>query len=222
AEEQSGIQKTVLLCLMGVEGTLAIEDDENKLRKFPAFRFPESAVNALGRVVKYVEYRKKPPGKLVWNKDVKAGEARMLINNELEGLNSSQAISTLNHTKAVNLLECFGINYSDRGDGKAINIKVRVKPDPLFGPLIEIEMSETKSILRITPLTDADLNETLEEMNLNETSGIKEVLGRLSQMIEEIPWLWEFEALIIIGDKPLIMGDILLSIKSGGAERPTY
>lgn len=222
AEEQTGIQKTVLLCLMGVEGTLAIEDDENKLRKFPAFRFPESAVNALGRVVKYVEYRKKPPGKLVWNKDIKAGEARMLINNELEELSASQAISILNRTKAIKLLECFGINYSDRGDAKVINIKVRVKPDPLFGPLIEIEMSEAKSILRITPLTDADLNETLEEMNLNETSGIKEVLGRLSQMIEEIPWLWEFEARIVISDKPLITGDILLSIKSGGAERPSY
>ncbi|HEY6906399.1 MAG TPA: GNAT family N-acetyltransferase, partial [Ignavibacteriaceae bacterium] len=67
AEEKTGVQKTVLLCIMGAAGTLVIEDESGSgtdLLQFPAFRFPESAVNALGRIAKYVEYRKKPPGKL--------------------------------------------------------------------------------------------------------------------------------------------------------------
>jgi acyl-CoA synthetase (NDP forming)/RimJ/RimL family protein N-acetyltransferase len=54
AEEKTGFQKPVLLCIMGAEGTISIEDEsgnENGLIQFPAFRFPESAVSALGRIM---------------------------------------------------------------------------------------------------------------------------------------------------------------------------
>lgn len=221
AEEKTGIQKTVILCIMGAEGTISIaDDDENNFRKFPAFRFPESAVNALGRIAKYVEYRKKPAGRLVWFKDVKAVEARSLIQNELSDLNTS--FKKLSKDKSVGLLDYFGINYSESKPKNFPVIDMRIKPDPLFGPLIEIEISEVKSILRITPLTDTDIDETLQGLKFKKEKGIREVLGRLSQMIEEIPWLWEFDAKIVAGIKPMVTGDILLTIKSGGAERPTY
>ncbi len=223
AEEKTGIQKTVILCVMGAEGTISIADeDENNFRKFPAFRFPESAVNALGRIIKYVEYRKKPSGRLVWFKDVKAGEARALIQNELSNINTPHSISKVNKDKAIELLGNFGINYSDTFPVNKPVINIWIKPDPLFGPLIEIEISEVKSILRITPLTDTDLDEILEEIKFEEKEGLREVLGRLSQMIEEIPWLWEFETGIAVINNPTLTGDILLTIKSGGAERPSY
>ena len=92
----------------------------------------------------------------------------------------------------------------------------------MFGPLIEINISETKSVLRITPLTDIDLDETIQEFNFQEKKGISEVIGRLSQMIEEIPWLWEFQAKVAGASNPLIIGEIILNIKSGGAQRPLY
>jgi hypothetical protein len=92
----------------------------------------------------------------------------------------------------------------------------------LFGPIIEINISETKSVLRITPLTDIDLDETIQEFNFQEKKGISEAIGRLSQMIEEIPWLWEFEAKVAGTNNPVIIGEIILNIKSGGAERPSY
>ncbi len=225
AEEKTGIQKTVLLCLMGAEGTISLEDDlgdENNFRKFPAFRFPESAVNALGRIVKYVEYRKQPTGKLVWFKDVKAGDARTLVQNELAAVTSPHTITKLNIVKSIELLSYFGIGSTSIQPWDSQVFTVKVKPDPLFGPLIEIKISESKSVVRITPLTDYDLDETLEEMNLEEKKGIGEVLGRLSQMIEELPWLWEFEAKCAGINSPMVVRDILITIKSGGAIRPSY
>ncbi len=225
AEEKTGIQKTVLLCLMGAQGTISIEDesgDGNKTIQFPAFRFPESAVSALGRIVKYVEYRKKPGGKLVWFKDVNPGEARALIQKELEKIAGQQTIVRIEKEKASNLLKYFGIASAATQPWGAPVLGIRVKPDPLFGPLIEVNIGALKSVLRITPLTDIDLEETLQELNLPEKKGIGELIGRLSQMIEEIPWLWEFEAKAAGVGGPLLIGEISLKIKSGGAERPAY
>jgi acyl-CoA synthetase (NDP forming)/RimJ/RimL family protein N-acetyltransferase len=225
AEEKTGIQKTVLLCIMGAEGTISIEDESgnsDNLITFPAFRFPESAVSALGRIVKYVEYRQKPSGKLLWFKDVNAGDARTLVQKELEKLTEPQSVLSLQKATSVELLKCFGIEYETTQPWGSKVTGIRVKPDPLFGPLIEINISETKSLLRITPLTDIDLEETLDDMNLNSNKGISEAIGRLSQMIEELPWLWEFEARIAGTASPLVVGEILFKIKAGGADRPIY
>ncbi len=223
-EEKTGIRKTVLLCIMGAEGTISIEDEPgsgDSLAQFPAFRFPESAVNALGRIVKYVEYRKKPAGKLVWFTDVKAGEARNLVQKELDNVPVPHTVSNLNKETSVSILKHFGIDYAATQPWGTQVIGIRIKSDPSFGPLIEV-IESAKTILRITPLTDIDLDETLQELQLPVSKGIGEVIGRLSQMIEEIPWLWEFEAKAAAAANPLIVGEIILNIKSGGAERPSY
>ena len=211
---------------MGTEGAISIDDDdlnsESDKRKFPAFRFPESAVNALGRIVKYVEYKKKPAGKLVWYKDVKAGEARNLVQNELSKIDTQQPVLKLNRDSSIKLLSYFGIDFTETRRGDSQLITIRVKSDPLFGPLIEVVSPESKSALRITPLTDYDLDEILTELNLKESKGVSEMLGRLSQMIEDIPWLWEFETKVAAVNEPLAVGDILINIKPGGVERPSY
>jgi len=223
AEKITGIQKTVLLCLMGAEGTISIADEnENHFRKFPAFRFPESAVNALARVVKYVEYRKKPSGRLVWYKNVKGGEARTLVQKELSVVDTPHTIIRPEKNKAIALVNYFGIGYSDSSADNIPVINLQIKPDPLFGPLIEIENPGFKSIIRITPLTDKDIDEILHEFKLKAETGTREVLGRLSQMIEEIPWLWNFEAGIVAVNEPLITAELILTLMTGGAERPPY
>jgi acyl-CoA synthetase (NDP forming)/GNAT superfamily N-acetyltransferase len=225
AEDKTHVQKTVLLCIMGAAGTLVIADESGNgtdLVQFPAFRFPESAVNALGRISKYVEYRKKPPGKLVWFNDVKAGEARTLVQDELNNIPVAHTFYNLPENTSVILLKHFGISYAATQPWGTQVIRIRVKPDPSFGPLIEIGASDTKTILRITPLTDIDLDETLQELNLPVCKGVSEVIGRLSQMIEEIPWLWELEVKAAATNDPLVIGGIIINIKSGGAERPLY
>jgi acetate---CoA ligase (ADP-forming) len=120
------------------------------------------------------------------------------------------------------LLRYFGIQTIDIKPLSSNIYRIKVKPDPLFGPLLEIKVPNSQSILRITPLTDRDLDEIMKEMHLDKESGVGQVLGRLSQMIEEIPWLWNLEIQSIIDSIPLITPDIFISIKSGGVERPSY
>jgi acetate---CoA ligase (ADP-forming) len=224
AEGITGIEKPVLLCLMGATGIISLVDtSENKnKRKFPTFRFPELAVNALGKIVRYVDFRRQPLGKLAWYEDVKADEARRLINYILSEQTSTQQIVELNKDSAQQLLKNFGIENIDIKPSNSKTYKIRVKPDSLFGPLLEIKGQGTNTILRITPLTDRDLEEVMHEINIEKESGIGQVVGRISQMIEEIPWLWELEVQALPDSIPLVIPDIFISIKSGGVERPSY
>jgi acyl-CoA synthetase (NDP forming)/RimJ/RimL family protein N-acetyltransferase len=225
AEEKNNMEKPVLLCLMGATGTISLfnmsENEKNK-RKFPAFRFPELAVNALSRIVRYVEFRKQPLGKLVWYDDVKASEARQLIQEVITGSDSEQQIINLNNISGNKLLDYFGIKTTSAKSQTSHSFIISVRPDPLFGPIIEIKVSEILTILRITPLTDRDIEETIQEMHIDKQNGICQILGRLSQMIEEIPWLWTLNAELLAGNNPLLANDVQITIKPAGAERPSY
>jgi len=224
AEEKTNIKKPVLLCLMGATGTIALADsskNKNNKRSFPTFRFPELAANALGRIVRYIDFRKQPLGKLVWYEDIKADEARRLIHSILIESSEQETIE-LEKNISEELLKHFGIHTIDIKPLNSNVYKIKVRPDPLFGPLLEIRIQNSQPILRITPLTDRDLDEILREINLDKESGIGQVLGRLSQMIEEIPWLWNLEIQAIKDSIPLIIPEIFISIKPGGVERPSY
>ena len=144
------------------------------------------------------------------------------MQKELSAADTPHTIIRPERSKAIALLNCFGIGYSKSSADNIPVINLRIKPDPLFGPLIEIENPGFKSIMRITPLTDKDLDEILHELKLKEETGTREVLGRLSQMIEEIPWLRNFEAGIVAVNEPLITGELILTLMTGGAERPPY
>lgn len=235
AEKQTGIEKPVLLCLMGATGTISAFDkftnnkSEIKKRKFPAFRFPELAVNALGKIVQYVEFKKRPLGKLIWYEDVQSIEARNFIKNILNKKKNKNEEIYLDEESIKILLTYFGIQISNLNYNEDLSINVQIRTDPLFGPLIKIIKSKAQSfnenelaIIRITPLTERDLNEIIQLMKLENYSGTVEVIGKLSQMIEEIPWLWLFEAKIILSEKPNVISDFSMVIKSSGVERPSY
>jgi hypothetical protein len=66
--------------------------------------------------------------------------------------------------------------------------------DPDFGPLWRLNRQGKSSLLRITPMTDADVAEVLRRLGLPENSPMGATLGRLSQMVEELPWLCALEA----------------------------
>ena len=224
-EEKTGMEKPVLLCLMGATGAISLVNEsknKNSKHKFPAFRFPELAVNALSRIVRYVEFKKQPIGKLVWYEDVHAGEARLLIQNILSKTSAVQQIINLDQDPAIKLLELFGIGYSETAASASTTFIIKVRPDPLFGPVIELIVSESRKVLRITPLTDRDIDEIIQEIQIDKNSGMYQVLGRLSQMIEEIPWLWSFESKAVLDKMPKLISNIKISLKTGGAERPSY
>jgi hypothetical protein len=71
---------------------------------------------------------------------------------------------------------------------------VGVRAHPNFGPLIGLQTEGRPAIERITPLTDQDVRGMLEAAGLAPGEKEAELLCRLSQLIEEVPWLVELHA----------------------------
>jgi hypothetical protein len=65
---------------------------------------------------------------------------------------------------------------------------LEVRSDPSFGPLIVLKGTNGQPVFRITPLTDRDARELLADAQLPTEDNAEELLGRVSQLIEELPW----------------------------------
>ncbi len=224
AKIKSGKEKPVLLCLMGAAGTISMTDDSTETlekNNFPAFRFPESAVRALGRIVRYSEFKKNPPGKIVWYSDVNAEEARKLVNNIISNWKLPENFIDLEKNEAIKIFNLFGIKIENNLKTEKL-IAVAIKSDPLFGPVIELNIPGHKKFVRITPLTYRDLDEIFDNINLKSSSGLKQVLGRLSQMIEELPWLCCLEINVIEGEEAVIDNNLNVKLSIRSTKRPSY
>jgi hypothetical protein len=99
----------------------------------------------------------------------------------------------MENESARKLLQCFGIpagtvvEHPDAADDtKAI---LEVRSDPSFGPLLCLTREGKAPIVRITPLTDHDVREIVSCADIPSECGVEELLGRISQLIEELPWL---------------------------------
>ncbi|MEJ2420921.1 MAG: GNAT family N-acetyltransferase [Acidobacteriota bacterium] len=203
AEKLSGVAKPVLLCLMGAAGLVQVVQENgikpgSKRHVFPSYRFPESAARALARVVHYGEYRHRPPGRVTWYEDVDPALARREVKGVLENVKDRDEIVWVDGDKAWIILGCFGI----RTDTKVVpeageengGISFEVRADPHFGPLIHLHPAGKDSLDRITPLTDQDVAAFVEHAEAGDNWGVGELLGRMSQLLEELPWLCAMKA----------------------------
>ena len=194
AEATTGIAKPALLCLMGASGAVQFgpegAQDVSSRRVFPSYRFPESAAMALSRAVQYAAFRAAPHGRLLWFEGVDAAAARQDVTALMDS--SSEELLWVEGEHAARLLGYFGVS-TEAGSGPAVaqddRPAIDVTCDPSFGPLLRLLPASRAPIVRITPLTDRDAREMLEAAELPEEPGLEELLGRLSQMIEELPWL---------------------------------
>ncbi len=207
AEKATGKAKPVLLSLMGASGAIpvgatAVGESGGPRRVFPSYRFPESAALALARVMPYVAFRSRPPGRLPWYEDAEPARARRVVEAALALRTRADTPEIFTGEKARDLLACFGLALRDKGAGssprKAVRLGLSLHADPDFGPLWRLHRQGKPSILRITPMTDADVSEVLLRLGLPLSSGIAATLGRLSQMVEELPWLCALEAKAVL------------------------
>ncbi|BBB32616.1 conserved hypothetical protein [Thermotomaculum hydrothermale] len=214
AERENGIKKPVLLCLMGMYGTVNLKTEyteKNEEYTFPAFRFPESAPKALSQIVKYSEFIEKPVGKIAWYEDTKGDKARKLCQKYINEKEKNIEI-LLKPEEAKEIIDCF--NLPQCNNPNAFKCTLFVKPDPVFGPLLRLETHKGHSIVRITPITERDIEELVERLNLPECNKIGEIFGRVSQMIEEIPWLYSLK--IPLSEKGIIAKDIKMALRPSG------
>jgi len=213
AESATGRVKPVLLCLMGTSGAVPLVEEDatgDDGRMFPAFRFPEAAAKALGRVARYAEHRRRPPGQLVWYEDVDGAGARRQAKEALAGGDGRPVV--LEGEAARELLARFGIGVR-AGEP---SLTVRVEPDPLFGPLLKVAAAGGEPVVRITPLTDRDVIETMERLGLATGSAAGELLGRISQMVEELPWLAELDGAAPAAHRPAVLPGVRVVLRPVG------
>jgi acyl-CoA synthetase (NDP forming)/GNAT superfamily N-acetyltransferase len=204
AENTTGVAKPTLLCLMGTSGpvdfSLEGRDSVSGRRTvFPSYRFPESAARALAHAAVYAAYRRQPPGRLLWYDDADAASAR----NRLEALQGTAPTgggkSWLEGEDAEAILRCFGIELAQEARGEPL-FQVTIRSHPDFGPLIGLRGPGMAPLLRITPLTDNDARALLDAARIGSQDGAIELLGRLSQMVEELPWLAELQGEVLVAE----------------------
>lgn len=195
AERKSGLAKPTLLCLMGAVGEIRLKEPAEDLRTghvFPSYRFPESAALALSRAVQYATFRKRPAGRRLWYEDIDAGAARKEVTAVLEELASAEAVVACEGECVRRIVRLFGLASTGEETPLATGANVatlEIVSDPSFGPLLRIAAPGHAPIVRITPITDNDIRGIVEDGGLRDVNGIEELLGRISQMIEELPWL---------------------------------
>lgn len=203
AERSTGVAKPTLLSLMGVSGAVPVGsptsgEQGGRHRTFPSYRFPESAALALSKVVDYAHFRMQPPGRMPHFDGLDAGEARRLVELHLTGASEASEPSALTPAQARAILACFGLAVAAPPRGaptrRGAEVVVSLSADPDFGPLWRFHRRGLESILRITPLTDLDIADILGRLHLPPASGLAETLGRLTLLVEELPWLCALEA----------------------------
>ncbi len=195
AERVTGIPKPALLCLMGAVGAvqLGVEGTGGSTARhvFPSYRFPESAALALSRAVEYAAFRAQPGGRLLWYDDVDAGTARQEVMAAMKAVGDE--VVWLEGERAANVLRYFRVPAAsgEAAPGAANEdlATLEVQTDPNFGPLIRMSRPGRNAVVRITPLMDCDVREIFKAMAITPGRGFEELLGRISQMVEELPWL---------------------------------
>jgi acyl-CoA synthetase (NDP forming)/GNAT superfamily N-acetyltransferase len=197
-ERRSGVSKPVLLCLMGAAGALRFGAGRGaRGHVFPSYRFPESAAMALSLAVQYAAFRRQPPGRLPWYGDVDAAAARREVAAALAGAAGGDGGETiwLEGEAGRRILGCFGIPAASGADegvaaaSDSLSARLEVRSDPSFGPLLHLLPAGKPPLVRITPLTDRDIRELMAAADLPADCGVEELLGRVSQLVEELPWL---------------------------------
>jgi acyl-CoA synthetase (NDP forming) len=196
AERITGISKPALLCLMGAAGAVQFGGETASRHVSPSYRFPESAALALARAVQYAAFRAQPGGRILWYEDVDSAAARQEVKAMLDS--TAQPVLWLEHERAWNILRRFGIQIGAAAvtpaSADAERSVLEVQSDPSFGPLIRLLREGKPPVVRITPLTDHDVQEIVEIAEIPSECGVAELLGRISQLIEELPWLCGMQA----------------------------
>ncbi len=219
AERATGFAKPTLLSLMGVSGAIPVgltpKGERGVARIFPSYRFPESAALALSKAVDYARFRLLPPGRILGYEGMNPAAARKLVESSLQGLPREAPPLGVKGPQAKALLAPFGIPVMEGAlEASRRRVLLSLTVDPDFGPIWRFHRRGGASILRITPLTDLDIADVLARMELPKDCGLAETLGRLTQMVEELPWLHAFDAQVDIppegqvapGPLPLLSG----------------
>ncbi len=226
-----GTGKPVLACLVAKDeaGTPLVLAGES----IPTYAFPESAARVLGKVAAYAQWRRGPHGIIPDFDDIDPASARAACRRAIE----ERGAGWLSAEEARAVLGTMGLPVAPRGiarpaaeaaepapgqpmAGKNVEVKVSMREDPSFGPLItfglggiHVEVIADVSV-RVTPLTDRAAAAMVREIRgypllegyrghpPADIEAIQDILLRVSRLVEEVPDIAELELSPIVVGPP--------------------
>lgn len=226
-----GTGKPVLACLVAKDeaGTPLVLAGES----IPTYAFPESAARVLGKIAAYAQWRRGPHGIIPDFDDIDPASARAACRRAIE----ERGAGWLSAEEARAVLGTMGLPVAPRGiarpaaeaaepapgqpmAGKNVEVKVSMREDPSFGPLItfglggiHVEVIADVSV-RVTPLTDRAAAAMVREIRgypllegyrghpPADIEAIQDILLRVSRLVEEVPDIAELELSPIVVGPP--------------------
>ncbi|WP_433335768.1 GNAT family N-acetyltransferase [Spirillospora sp. CA-294931] len=166
----------------------------------PSYPAPEDAVRALAYVIRYAQWRQRPPGRVPDLPDVDRKRARALVAEWVADGDPGEA----SPEQAAELLACYGIAVDATAEG-GVPTRIVTSEDPSFGAVISFGLAdETAALLddrayRLTPLTDVEAAELVrairtapllmghrgaEPVNL---ASLEDLLLRVARLGDDLP-----------------------------------
>jgi succinyl-CoA synthetase alpha subunit/RimJ/RimL family protein N-acetyltransferase len=206
------ITKLIILCILDSDKKLPefIPINGGK-QKIPLYFSIDKATRALSHVINYSEYVKKPKGNVPDIKEFNTKSIRKFIKNILDTVNHSTQGITLNKEQVEKLIRYMNLNILETHNKNIIaKLSIFIVKDPYFGPLIglylyretdeeidslSLDMFKNKdvSIIRLTPLTDVEVEDVINNLLKNHTPDIilkdnlKSLLLKIAILPREVP-----------------------------------
>ncbi|MFC9972897.1 GNAT family N-acetyltransferase [Spirillospora sp. NPDC127200] len=220
------------LRVTGPDGTAA----EGSVPSYPA---PEDAVRALAYVIRYAQWRQRPPGRLPDLPGADRKRARALA---AEWLGDSGEAVEATARQAAELLGCYGIEVSDGSAAEpagAVPVRIVTTEDPSFGAVISFGLAdETAALLddrayRLAPLTDVEAAELPRAIRTAplllghrgaepvDVAALEDLLLRVSRLGDDLPEVARLElAPVMVGAKGAVVERIALRLEPPRGPRP--
>lgn len=166
----------------------------------PSYPAPEDAVRALAYVVRYAQWRQRPPGRMPELAGADRRRARALVEQWLGSGDPVHATAE----QAAELLACYGVAVTGE-DREGVQARIVAMEDHSFGAVISFGLAdETAALLddrayRLAPLTDveaADLVRAIRTAPLLlghrgaepvDVAAVEELLLRVSRLGDDLP-----------------------------------
>ncbi|GAA1541483.1 bifunctional GNAT family N-acetyltransferase/acetate--CoA ligase family protein [Actinomadura kijaniata] len=167
----------------------------------PSYPAPEDAVRALAYVIRYAQWRQRPPGRLPDLPGADRRRARAMVEEWLGDGGPVEATPD----QAVELLGCYGIAVGGEGTENGVPARIVTMEDPSFGAVISFGLAdETAALLddrayRLAPLTDVEAAETVRAVRTAplllghrgaepvDVAALEELLLRVSRLGDDLP-----------------------------------
>lgn len=179
-------------------GDYLVDYIETASRRIPVYPFPEQAIQALAKATAYGDYLNREQGHAPDLDDVDTEMARSIVRHA----NCEGALSPEVCKQVFTAMGITGLVTEDPDFSGRLALRIDIRTDPLFGPVIQLGRVFTGSVepvylqaaVRITPLTNVDALEVAQTVadweavcDTTFLAKFSDLLLRLSRLVEEVP-----------------------------------